>query len=534
MAVLAGAAFLFTVGPLLVDDGYYYLEIALNVGRGLGCSFDGMNPTNGFQPAWQALLVPVGLGLRDGMALPYVVSLIQLCLFAAGGWLLFAACRSVSGSRGTALAVCAAWSLNLWLVTKGGMSGMETGLVIFVLGLVMVRAVGFFRDGSGSGSLGLLLAVLVASRLDTIALAVSMAVAGWLIRRRLADAARVLMPSILFLGIYMLVNRLLIGYPLPVSGYMKSEMGRMLIRRVLATGDPSLLSHLLSNLLDFLTLGGRLATAPVACLVVAVAVLVFIVARRSGRATRLILLSMTIYTVLVLLFYAAMYDSLLETYTYYWFAPLFGWMAVLPGAVVRTWPRGRPALSIGLPLLTLAFSFVYLLDLKNTYAFRVPLRERPEYLGAVYLNGLEGTVIVASWDAGFLGYFCEPAVVNLDGLVNSYDFAESLRRVGLEACLDSMGVTHIANVDFYREKREFIERELDGWRLVFEESLYVPSFTTRFTPSRRTLDYGSGGRRVFYVYARSAETHSAPLVSQACVPVPRDADRSPVETSLAW
>ena len=41
------------------DDSFYYLKTALNLSKGLGSTFDGINPTNGYQPIW--LLVLVGL-----------------------------------------------------------------------------------------------------------------------------------------------------------------------------------------------------------------------------------------------------------------------------------------------------------------------------------------------------------------------------------------------------------------------------------------------------------------------------------------
>jgi len=38
------------------DDAAYYFKIGLNYADGLGWTFDGRNPTNGFQPLWQALI----------------------------------------------------------------------------------------------------------------------------------------------------------------------------------------------------------------------------------------------------------------------------------------------------------------------------------------------------------------------------------------------------------------------------------------------------------------------------------------------
>src|SRR2546427_260168 len=41
------------------DDAFYYFEVARRLGSGQGSTFDGINPTNGYHPLWQLLLVPL-------------------------------------------------------------------------------------------------------------------------------------------------------------------------------------------------------------------------------------------------------------------------------------------------------------------------------------------------------------------------------------------------------------------------------------------------------------------------------------------
>jgi len=41
----------------LSDDAFYYFEIARNINRGLGSTFDGLGPTNGYHPLWMAVCV---------------------------------------------------------------------------------------------------------------------------------------------------------------------------------------------------------------------------------------------------------------------------------------------------------------------------------------------------------------------------------------------------------------------------------------------------------------------------------------------
>lgn len=87
------------------------------------------------------------------------------------------------------------------------------------------------------------------------------------------------------------------------------------------------------------------------------------------------------------------------------------------------------------------------------------------YAGAQVINRVlpEGSV-VGAWDAGVIGYFSHVPVVNLDGLVNSYEYA----RAGDQQSLwRRFGITHFANVhpvDLHRDER----RLLSDASLIFE------------------------------------------------------------------
>ena len=66
VTALAGICFVVAVyGSMMVDDGYYYLEIARNFAIGNGPSFDSINFTNGFHPLWQIIIVPVFLFINN-------------------------------------------------------------------------------------------------------------------------------------------------------------------------------------------------------------------------------------------------------------------------------------------------------------------------------------------------------------------------------------------------------------------------------------------------------------------------------------
>ncbi len=84
---------------MLLDDGYYYLQIAWHISEGHGTTFDGINFTNGYYPLWLLLLVPLfwtGMGKEFSL---YAVTILQTGLFIFSGWLLYLVLRRMAGIR---------------------------------------------------------------------------------------------------------------------------------------------------------------------------------------------------------------------------------------------------------------------------------------------------------------------------------------------------------------------------------------------------------------------------------------------------
>ena len=74
----------------LTDDAFYYFKTAQNIAEGMGISFDGVAPTNGFHPLWMVICVPVFALARYDLFLPLrVLAAIQIFLNAASGYLLY-------------------------------------------------------------------------------------------------------------------------------------------------------------------------------------------------------------------------------------------------------------------------------------------------------------------------------------------------------------------------------------------------------------------------------------------------------------
>lgn len=104
--VLGGWALFVILWPpaplaMSTDDAYYYTRIARNVAAGQGATFDGVEPTNGFHPAWLLAMVPLCRFIGDADALMRSILVVQLGLVAVGARFL----ASAVGVPGTQFAI---------------------------------------------------------------------------------------------------------------------------------------------------------------------------------------------------------------------------------------------------------------------------------------------------------------------------------------------------------------------------------------------------------------------------------------------
>ena len=73
---------------LTFDDAYYYFEIGRNLADGLGSTFDGSDPTNGYHPLWMAVVTLAYVVGFDDLAAVRALLVLQLAMWVAILWLL--------------------------------------------------------------------------------------------------------------------------------------------------------------------------------------------------------------------------------------------------------------------------------------------------------------------------------------------------------------------------------------------------------------------------------------------------------------
>ncbi len=215
----------------IVDDGYFYPQIARYIAAGQGSTFNGILPTNGYHPLWMFVCVLAASVTRNSSALVQILSAIQdLLLLACLAVLVKVAqhARMRGGVLACAPLLFLSMVLGIWrlLETDLALALQVAVLLVAVPALPRVyQAVRRWR----SPLLGLLLGLAMLARLDLIFLA--MVIVGYRLTRR--DTGRGLRERIFSVSLeaviaalvvvpYLLWNLFTFHHLLPISGAIKS------------------------------------------------------------------------------------------------------------------------------------------------------------------------------------------------------------------------------------------------------------------------------------------------------------------------
>jgi len=231
--LVAGEHSLVTV---VTDDAYYYFKTARNIAAGLGPTFDGMHPTDGFHPLWMGLLVPLAALVSGAEAFVRTALASSVVLGAATAVLVWRLTRRLTASAGIAFIATVLYWLNPRAVLSS-LNGLETSLatLLFAAALLLVArkaeepALGAVREAG----LGVVLGLMFLARTDTVfyaaalyVSAVALAPAGARLRR----AVVVGLVAAVFAVPWVLWCWLRFGSPVPSSGlsipYVEHELFR--------------------------------------------------------------------------------------------------------------------------------------------------------------------------------------------------------------------------------------------------------------------------------------------------------------------
>ncbi|MEM4247140.1 MAG: hypothetical protein QXF14_02350, partial [Candidatus Woesearchaeota archaeon] len=208
LAFIAGSYWAFrpievNVGSLYVDDFFYFLKIAENVPKYGKVTFDGINPTNGFQPLWFLVLTLLTILIPNQIVLFTIATLILMLAHVLTAYVLYRICAGY-GYELTGAVLALFWGFNPFLLWAAA-SGFETGLYLLLLSLSVWY---YFSHRESlkqkqSALLGLLLGLTLLARLDSIFFAVAVA-ADYLFlnKKKFGSAFRQLVPCGIVLAIF--------------------------------------------------------------------------------------------------------------------------------------------------------------------------------------------------------------------------------------------------------------------------------------------------------------------------------------------
>ncbi len=418
------------------DDAYYYFNVARNIVHGAGSTFDAMDPTNGYHPLWMLFLLPVYwlFGNSADEALR-ITLMIQALFVAATLWLAWSTYRHY---RANALSVILAVALVLTLFSPIQLmfNGLETDLVVLIIVLTVHQDAkrSFLRLGHSRAQqalFGLLLGLLVLARLDEAFLVVGIAL--WSIFRRSSVplAARIMSlcreywPTVAVfaavLSPYFAWNVAEFGHLTPISGTLKATFPHPNFR-------PDVL----------------ISFAPyVGCTILAGVALGAMLRRPDDAvpAPNLDLL-MGMWLGCLLQVGWALFFTTWGTFQWHFAAHIPVTCLILSLYVPRLARNPGPALTASVAVLSaaavVAFSVFSYNDKGDFHA--------GAYAAAAWARQqTPRNAVFALQDAGVFGYFSERRTINLDGLINSYEYQQYVREGRLMEFLRERHVTFIAD-----------------------------------------------------------------------------------------
>jgi len=527
------------------DDTFYFLKVARNIALNHVISFDGIEMTNGFQPLWEILLVPI-MFFTKNRETALSLSLSLSSLLGIGTSLFLYKIVTILCNEGAALLAVLIWSTNIHLI-RMETSGMEfslSGLMLSWFIYFYIKRIKLNGDFNSSNyfSLGLLAAFVVLARVDAIFLIFSFLVLILFEKKnRFKKALNFSFSSSIILLPYLAWNLICFDHVMPISGAVKewisnriievtyngyfnlSYFKRFIVSQCLQgfldiTGIFNIYFIPLTKYLPFLEKNIEIKVAIFLFLSLLCAIIYSVI--RSGKGSKLFTGLMSLSPIFLFIFFH---------YTYYHFysfwEPMGTYYAVeylivvilvsisldfLFSEVIKSIISNEIILkrmtyflifSISLYSYILLWNYgvknkIQLMDRSKITSGTWPVVEMLE--AAKWINkNVSKDAIIGCWDAGIIGYFSDCHVVSLDGLVNNFELLKFKKEGNIDKYIKKKNITYIAQ--FFNEDE--MKNPVPYRRAYMEIKEFNKIRNSAFfKPSIRLIKLREAGFRDFYFY----------------------------------
>ncbi len=466
---------------LVMDDAYYYFQVARNFSSLKWVTFDGIHPTSGIQLLWGFILSALALFIQGRLEFLRAVLILSITLNVFAGLMLWRLGRRLHSIQVANVATLL-WSgflVGLWPT----MMGMEYSLhVVIILAIIgawwRVRVNKISHDPWPFFLLGGLLALNFWVRLDSAVFSLMVWGAVVIVELRSGAGGGFSMRRIAFLtalpllGVlgYVYASFSLAGTFMPISGMAKSHYA------VQHFNGYGWLTSLVGHTLWWLSIQSRpiidLISSvfldrplldPLTLAVVLTAILLTLwtayrILRQSGQDRPQFELAR--FLGLIWLFGALHVGLVVATIGHFSHVTqhYYAWLMItwlLWGALLfhHLVSSIQPELvrRIVLSVAVLGFGALHSWVALSRFRQEIPpnINNRRSQIATWINQNLPGEARIGAWNAGVLGYFSDRPVVNLDGLANDLEYLRHLQNgASIHDYLRKEGITYLVDVNF--------------------------------------------------------------------------------------
>lgn len=453
------------------DDAAYYAKPALNVATGFGSSFDGIHPTNGYQPLWFLTLVAffklLPLGSMTLTGVWYAALILQAGIVALATAVLARFLTRLTQHLGVSVFLA---FLPLLLIPGRILNLLETPLQFLLLSWILLQLYNLLERPAYEDFrerlfiLGISTGLLFLARTDGIfmygALLIPLATK---FRRDLRRLLWFIVPALSITACYFATNYAVFGSPMPVSGSVKMDATIELWQYSESVWN------FVSAKLAFIFGPGDFASPYLKVLIqlwaflVPISIAVIYLRKRILSNRQLIVAALGVFLMAKYLGYTVIYHGSRTSAYWYWVIDVIIWLiifaAVLRWILEKKWGQQYVMYAqkslIGLTALATIGCAAGGVYLRRTLPEK-PVRDTSVLLDlAAFVNrsSFFSGKRLGAYNSGILGYFSNRPLTNLDGLINSVEYAriikEGQRDAWIKENIDVLIEYHSAYVDYY-------------------------------------------------------------------------------------